>query len=433
MEDDGEYFDNWGTDEYEDDFSPSILEDFYYEQAIKAHEQELSQISREKEQLEGAVKPVRMHYDDSGYYAYVLLDGDIRARDETMKRLNDRNIYCIHTGTSYKPANNRNQYQWYIRVIEVLGNQLKKPAKETINDLFVSVWGLARESEFTTDIQQLQAHLEKIKDEKRILENKLEIIHSELDYDKKRYESLNVEYLKQKSKFQSQAASLRKENNVLLHQNKILIERETDSNKEDEIRKGFRKSFSNLNSIISKRDKEIEGLVDEWQTSENKIKQLNDQMIKVESERDITIDKCDQLKKEIKKLEENEKKKDIQLNSLKTPRSNYESDFRKALSCLLYNIILNRGSISFLLHEIKDFTDALSELKLLNSNTKSLRAKRIQVAPSWKEIKFNTGENGKAGRIYYAKLRNSTKYDVLVSHKKLQKLDIKSLKKRRVE
>ncbi len=52
----------------------------------------------------------RWHYDDTGYYAYVLLNGDEDLRDRAIKHLNSRGIKPLAVGRSHRPADNGERY-----------------------------------------------------------------------------------------------------------------------------------------------------------------------------------------------------------------------------------------------------------------------------------------------------------------------------------
>ncbi len=106
-----------------------------------------------------------------------------------------------------------------------------------------------------------------------------------------------------------------------------------------------------------------------------------------------------------------------------------EKDFEKMIKCLLPNLELVRDSVSVLSNELKDFSDAMRQLRLLNEHG-IVKAKRVGGAPAWSEIHFSTGESD-AGRIYFGERSKGGKIRVLISHKTLQPRDIKYLAKKK--
>ena len=60
--------------------------------------------------------PLTFHYDDSGYYAYILLKCDKPVLENIVQRLTPPKRVKPFHGKSSKPANDGKQYDWFIRI-----------------------------------------------------------------------------------------------------------------------------------------------------------------------------------------------------------------------------------------------------------------------------------------------------------------------------
>jgi hypothetical protein len=78
------------------------------------------------------------HYDETGYYAYILMNGSHSICDAVKQRLKKIRLQVLHSGRSYRLANNQRKYQWFIRVYDP--DQIKirqgKPSHEVIERFF---------------------------------------------------------------------------------------------------------------------------------------------------------------------------------------------------------------------------------------------------------------------------------------------------------
>jgi hypothetical protein len=80
----------------------------------------------------------KWHYDDTGWYAYVLLNGDKALRDATADELRRAGISYLIPGRSHKPADNGKRYEWYVRV----GYVQEHPSAQIVGDALAKVQGL---------------------------------------------------------------------------------------------------------------------------------------------------------------------------------------------------------------------------------------------------------------------------------------------------
>jgi hypothetical protein len=416
---DWEHFDDWDSGGWEGYFEPPDMDEFFHQQALEAEKNQDFMM----QMLDQEEKTYDLHYDDEGYYAYVLLNGDAKDKNDVINILEGNNIRCILSGQSYRPANNGKQYFWFIRIIDTSGKEARKPSQEKIYSLF-DIWIYPDDYEFETPKELQTPEIDPLK-------TKLSTIEKDLTIERKRYETLNDKYHSLRNDTLSRILNLRKENNDLLHEVKDLSEQATKDEIDGEISEELRKNIAELNHKISKRDDEIDELTETWEASEKQIDQIKEQMIVVSNERDNAIYEKDEIIKRLEEFEVEKRRLKGQIDNSKKQSPNIELEFKNIVSCLLGNLHLTKGSISLLVNEVRDYSDALTKLQFLNSNPTMLKSKRIQAASIWQEIRFNTGEPGEVGRIYFAKSANSDdhKYNVLVSHKNMQKLDIRRLKK----
>ncbi len=75
------------------------------------------------------------HYDHSGYYGYIVFNGDTKTRDGLLKALGQGaqpgGLGWYRYGKSFRPANDGKMYNWYIR-LHSGGND--KPAAQAVDD-----------------------------------------------------------------------------------------------------------------------------------------------------------------------------------------------------------------------------------------------------------------------------------------------------------
>lgn len=76
------------------------------------------------------------HYDGSGYYGYLLINGDEQKRDRLLQALGkgpqENGLGWHRYGKSFRPANNGRTYDWYIRLHH---GGPEKPSAQEVDDL----------------------------------------------------------------------------------------------------------------------------------------------------------------------------------------------------------------------------------------------------------------------------------------------------------
>ena len=75
------------------------------------------------------------HYDDSGYYGYIVFNGDEKTLNGLRNALGQgrqrHGLGWYRYGKSFRPANDGRMYDWYIR-LHSGGND--KPAEQAVDD-----------------------------------------------------------------------------------------------------------------------------------------------------------------------------------------------------------------------------------------------------------------------------------------------------------
>ena len=75
------------------------------------------------------------HYDHSGYYGYIVFNGDKQACDGLLKALGQGaqpgGLGWYRYGKSFRPANDGKMYNWYIRLHS---GGSEKPAAQAVDD-----------------------------------------------------------------------------------------------------------------------------------------------------------------------------------------------------------------------------------------------------------------------------------------------------------
>ncbi|MEW6754012.1 MAG: hypothetical protein AB1505_23990 [Candidatus Latescibacterota bacterium] len=80
---------------------------------------------------------VAWYYDHGRYYAYILVNCPQRTLDVIDRYLQYHcMIVCPHYGRSHRPASNRVQYQWFMKVLSGDGRGVRKPSPEQIRAFF---------------------------------------------------------------------------------------------------------------------------------------------------------------------------------------------------------------------------------------------------------------------------------------------------------
>ena len=139
-------------------------------------------------------------YDQSGFYWYVLINGDIDLRDYVVKRLEEHNIKSIRTGKSYKQTSNGKQYDWFLRVYYFPNNSGINagipPTREQVYEVFNKYFILHKDkySELEYRYNELELQIARSLDENTRLNNNIKKLKTDLYYKEMRLSSFINRY-----------------------------------------------------------------------------------------------------------------------------------------------------------------------------------------------------------------------------------------------
>jgi hypothetical protein len=364
--------------------------------------------------------------DCTGYYNYILLNGDKESLNHFVGYLNKLSLVAKF-GRSYRPAFNSITYDWYIRLPDAHGKLNKEQVEEHVRNyisLYISnVWEalLSTEEPGTYSISKIF--------EKKISDLKSKIIQKE---------NRIAHLLKTLSKLSQEKPVSRIDYQAL--QKKLLEAEKIISEKDDEVellllgQKHYIDKFNKLsaeNKNITK--KEVIELKTTIEKHEENIKIFKKDKEKEHTEYmqalddfELTLTENIELKNKIFELEST-------LIDLKdTAHDEFQNNniepglYKTMLRILLPNIEFINGSFDFIATELQCQEDMLVKLYAISTKPQEIKAKRVQSATDWKEIYFKAGTDIK-GRLYFRIMDSITQ--VFVSSKSTQKLDFKRLAK----
>jgi hypothetical protein len=151
--------------------------------------------------VQNGEKPyIEWYYDQSGFYWYVLINGDIDLKDYVVKRLEEHNIKSIRTGKSYKIAGNGKKYDWFLRVLYIPNNSVGiaviPPTRDQVHEVFSKYFTLYKDkySELEYRYNEIECQLAISLDENTKLNNKIRKLKNDLYYKEIRLSSFINRY-----------------------------------------------------------------------------------------------------------------------------------------------------------------------------------------------------------------------------------------------
>lgn len=284
------------------------------------------------------LKPLRDYYfDDSGYYAYLFLNGDLLLfKDVFAKLREDDHVRCTSAGKATRLAKNGRKYEWYIRVFD--GHNDQKPT-------------LAQVDQFFDHYNQLYPDPEALQER----EERLRILQDELEQ--------KADLLEQKIEQKAEGSEVFQEE---LH----------------ETRDELNLVYEELKKVEQEREQERY----EFQAFSDELKQA-------EYDKMILQGRIDQLQAELDTY-----KAQGDLSEQEDNPSDGKTDLSAVIQALLPHVEFLQGSLDILTQEVDDYRDALTKIgKVAYGNE---RGKALHEAAGWYDLHFNHGRRA-TGRIYY--------------------------------
>lgn len=406
----------WDSGDYERFYGGPDDEDLerlpsYVEEALENYEVD-------PEQYLGGPVELRTHgwrYDNTGYYAYILFDGDAALRDDVVGKLKAKDIFSLARGRSHKPADNGRQYDWYLRVAEVTDGKPRHPRRHVVASVFRQIPLYEPDEseenlEFLRRIQQLEDDLER---ERRLSDG----FYGELVEGQER----TADLLQRVETLSSEIRGLREERQTLASR----------LNRQDQETGEAREKAEELSDSLLEKERELKKKEDELDDLFSEAGEVEERANRLRAGLQENEERLAAAEREIEELRRRPEPEQETSGSSRKSSRRVEDVLGEVLEYLLPNLrFLNRRSVSTLVKEINSPTGALKLLRELDSSPGSFRSRPFRSASAWREEHYNTGVDD-LGRLYYrdADEGDPHRYMVHVSLKDSQKMDEKLLKK----
>lgn len=334
----------------------------------------------------------RWLFDDSGYYAYLLVDCTEQDFGNLKTLLKERNFSVLAAGKSFRPAVDGRQYSYYVRLGTPVDGRHEKPSKDSVVTALKFSQALSPPAS-----HQPLADTSDVLAEVAELRGQLEVLARSLREVVDRTQSVASQSIKQGKEVQDGLAQigsrLREERTQII--DSIVSALDTRLGDDERIQQ-LQKSIAEF------RQSETE-----WSTYNDDLKRL-----------------CAEKDERIEVLEQQVEKGASSVGESPQPRVSRQSQVAVFQACLP-NVKLIRGCEDVLFFEFSDPTRALEKISALVLSPKTVRGETVEAAKGWLELRCSTGTSND-GRIYFR--RDETCLSVLVSKKQEQEADIKYLR-----
>lgn len=334
---------------------------------------------------------VDIYYDGSGYYAYLMLNGDRQYLEEVINLLPDRRLQCLHSGRSHRIAGDGRQYLWFIRVANAYGgrpnenhirdfagdirlNILEKQRQEAAAIKQRAETLASEKAKVETRLEQLRAHLETIQAQSEKTRTNLETTREQLQIIRdERHNQLDL--------LTEESGRLQLENDSYLQEIRALSSEVND-----------------LTQLLEMSDEETKNLEQKLQIFTSEKQMLQAQISQLEQEKTYL--------------------------QLQTDAENYTSTTQLShiLEYAYPHITFLQGS-DVVLDNLSDPQSLLRKISAIVIHKQSGR-NRVKAADGWWEETYSTGHSND-GRLYFACPQDQ--YHLLISVKGSQKEDVKYL------
>lgn len=386
--------------------------------------------------------PYKWHYDDTGWYAYVLLDGDQTLRDRAVDELKREGISSPLFGPSYKPADNGKRYRWYVRV----GNAEKHPGARAVTAALARVQGFAPDKpeedlELLRRLQELDTRGRRLRDMLEAEQSKSRGLNAKLAQAEEERRFLVERSSDQYKRLTEAIATLRVENQRLLSRRTEQQEKAEKAPTIQELEAELLKAEAENRA----KDEEFSAWLSDQeeflQVQEEKRKALENKLREQEKEREELAGHLLYLEEQVS--DANRERDEIQAepgrrkSGGKIKRSRIEKAYAESVKCLAPSLgFVNRDSLDALANRFEICEVALALLQKLDSEPREVGWKPVKVTRTWREAAdhFRTG-NSKGtvddGRLYFRKQdgAGAHKYLVHIASKSSQKRDFELLRK----
>jgi ankyrin repeat protein len=370
---------------------------------------------------------VNLLYKQDGFFNYILLDASEGVARIAKKMLEDSGFYCPTWGKTNSRLSDDGRFKWYIRLDSP---ETADPGFGSIKDALSPLQGLGlrfqsinssigekeqaaaqeledqnRESEVQTDLIKKVRQLRK---DNENLRNKLRNASDERD-------RIELDFKARKADLLGRIAAL---------EDRIVEYREGRG--QDNDLKNLKEELQYTRRELEEAKKEFgefrEVLKREKADLEERLESLEKQVVDIRNDRDVARAELEDKRKKVQTLSRQIRNAE----SMQKETNLSEGALRSAFELLFPNIILKRGSASFIANEIVDTSDIMSKLATICKDSTALQGKQVKGTDDWLEVHYTNGQSD-AGRMYYKKTERGDML-VLVSHKDAQGRDVKYMK-----
>jgi hypothetical protein len=378
-----------------------------------------------------AVPPsVTWNYDDSGYYAYVLLTAEPDLRDRVADTLK-KNRLCHYWGTSYRPASNGLRYQWFIRIATTPSRERdRKALRDGVIRLLADVIGASLAPPPAT----LPVEPPAVDPPMRVreLERQLGETREEIERHKHEIASLRAQHTAQEetiSRLNHQLLIARTDRDQVaarLEELTAELAKEKGKGANDSLAV-LEKTLNDFRGQLTQKDNEIQELEGAWFEADALRQRAESQTLALQERLQLAETERDELRKTTHEPGHGDGAGIAKIADRKVQKETYEERINVIISCVLRNIRFLRGSVDVLFKEFRDPTPALRKLAHLVYSPDLLgRVDKVEQAPRWRECHCSTGSTDD-GRLYFLSSTKGLGHYVLISHKQSQKGDYRFL------
>lgn len=335
------------------------------------------------------------YFDSSGYYSYILLNGTPELLKSVIAQLPKHHLRCLHDGRSRRSADNRQQYDWFIRVEKSDGQW---PTFGEVISFFDKFNDYLYRSEISPSQEEAPPSQQ---------------IPPQVSFGQRQYQELLARYDELREESKRHFAILKQDKEQAIKVALSFKEQLTEERKISEQRK---KQISELEKKLGESDKLVEGFIEDFDEREKQLKESNRQLENLQQVKD-------HFERELHDLRSRQV-----MGEAVSPRSETE----RILEICWPEVVFIGDSIDMLTQEFQTTVPVIRKLREIV--VKNGHNRSVAGVDDWKECqKFGTGQKA-SGRLYYLTPDKSDdgKYHIWITDKRRQRIDFENLRKNRV-
>lgn len=388
------------------------------------------------------------HFDASGYYAYVMVNGSREDADNVRQSLDQHKVKTMLLGRSYRPADDGLQYNWYLRMAFTATGS--KPAASMITGALGTspraVVEARSDHDTVAEIQRLKQELIEARQALQTVQDHRSSLQAQIEFDIVAEGDLTRRYLRLKRlrdearneverlkdhlqglelQVNAQAGEIDRLNEVRARTAEGVSSRLSERNAEaSALTAALQDQLAEMKTQNAILEKNSRAAQEEWIAAGTEAECLNEKMRILQTARDNALAERDHYVQERDEIA-------TQIQSYKarmcdSPGAANDKELQRWLKLFLPNLELTEASFACLHNEIPDPMDAFEILRNLDTDPESIKGKAVNAAPGWFDRHFNTGESN-LGRIYFKNIRDN-QYSVHIGHKDTQMHDLGQLR-----